>query len=136
MGRDKIERILHREMGAIDEGVEPWLASYSEDAVFHYPGNNPLAGDYRGHGGLREFHDRRSRLFAGADVEFELHDVLASDDHGAQLLAVRAEKGGRSAEWRGVMVCHVRDDRISEAWLLITPQAVVDEFLTAAGTPA
>ena len=123
--------LMRAEADAAAGGDEDrWLSHYTADAVFRYPGSNPLAGEYRGHAGLREWRRKRGEVAAKAHLTAELHDVLGSAEHGVQLYRVTAEKGSRRAEWRGTAVCHVRDGRISDLWVFVDPQSVVDEFLT------
>jgi ketosteroid isomerase-like protein len=114
---------------------ERWLSHYSEDAVFRYPGSNPFAGEYRGHDGLRRWRRTRASVAAKLDrLSAELHDALGSDDHGVQLYTVTAQKGDRSLTWRGAIVCHASDGRITDAWVVIDPMAELDEFLTWAAS--
>jgi hypothetical protein len=54
-----------------------------------------------------------------------------------QLLTVTASAHGESHTWRAVVVMHVRDGKISEAWIHIDDQYALDDFvnsLTDAGT--
>jgi len=115
---------------AAGDDEERWLTHYTPDAVFRYPGDNPLAGEYRGHVGLRRWRRTRGEVAAQAHLSAELHDALGGDEHGVQLYNVTAEKDGRRVAWRGAVVCHARDGKISEAWVVIDPQGAVDEFLT------
>lgn len=73
-----------------------------------------------------------SSTFGGiiSSIERELDDAVANDDHGIELLRVRAErKDGRTHEWQAIWVCHFRDGKISELWGTITDQPALDEFL-------
>src|SRR3972149_2278341 len=122
---------LARSEGAAAAGddEELWLSHYTPDAVFRYPGRNPLAGEYRGYEGLRRWRRTRTEVAAMAHLSAELHDALGSDEHGVQLYTVTAEKDGRSVAWRGAVVCHTRDGKISDAWGGLDPQSVVGGVL-------
>jgi ketosteroid isomerase-like protein len=100
--------------------------------VLHYPGRNPVSGDYRGRDGLEQFVDALKEL--GIDVTRELHDALASKEHGIQLVTVRADRDGNRHQWNGVVVMHFRDAKIVEAWVHIDDQHALDEFLSVGGS--
>jgi ketosteroid isomerase-like protein len=122
------EELLRREAEASATGASLQEEFYTEDHVLHYPGKSTFAGEYRGHEGLAAFGRKISEV--ASSVERELHDALANDEHGVQLLTVRGErKDGRKHEWRAVWVCHFRDGKISESWGHIADQEALDEFL-------
>ena len=117
------------EAWAIRTASEEALGMYTDDAVIHYPGRNPLAGAYVGHDGLREFASRIGELVGDGTIRRELHDALGTDEHAVQLLTVEAEVGARRHAWRAAIVMHVRDGKISEAWVTVEDQYALDEFL-------
>ena len=123
------EELLRREAASTATGASLPEEFYSPDHVLHYPGKSPLAGEYRGHGGLAEFGKKITEV--ASSVERELHDALANDEHGVQLLTVRAaRKDGIKHEWQAVWVCHFKDGKISESWGHIVDQEALDEFLS------
>ena len=84
------EELARRELEALESGdLDAAAALYADDLILHYPGRNPLAGDHRDLDGFLE----RFRSLLGEDgtITRELHDVLGSDDHAVQLIAVEAE---------------------------------------------
>jgi uncharacterized protein len=102
---------------------------FAEDVVWHTPGHNPLSGTYRG----------RTATFGSFALEAELcgdsyrvavHDILANDAHTVALLRATAERGDRRLNQDYVLVFHVRDGQVTEAWEFWTEQAAVDEFWT------
>lgn len=123
------EKLLRREIETLETGSGSLEDFYTEDHVLHYPGNNPLTGEYRGYDGLAEFGRKLGEV--ASSVERDLHDVLANDEHGLQLLTVRAaRKDGRRHEWRVAWVIHFRDGKISETWGHFADQYALDEFLS------
>ncbi len=56
----------------------------------------------------------------------EVHDILATDEHAAALVTVRAERNGAPAEWRSVDLFHVRDGKFSGHWVHEVDQGVGD----------
>lgn len=127
------EELARSEMEAALRGdFEGMLEHYTDDVVLHYPGRNPLSGTHRGKDEIRAWGDKIDELI-GPEGSFKrsLHDILASDDHVIQLLSVEAKRSdGRTANWNAAVVMHVREEKISEAWLNIDDLYTVDEFLS------
>jgi uncharacterized protein len=125
------EELARSEMEAALRGdFEGMLEHYTEDAVLHYPGRNPLSGTYRGKDEIRAWANKFDELLGPeGSLKRTLHDILASDDHGIQLVSVEAKRSnGRSASWNAAVIMHVRGGKISEAWLNIDNPYAVDEF--------
>jgi ketosteroid isomerase-like protein len=121
LARREIELINSGDLAALDQ-------MYADELVFHYPGRNPLAGDYRN---VDEFLTKAQELLGEGTLKRRLHDAFGSEDHAVQLLDVTAEVGDRSHSWRAVIVMHVRDGKFSEVWLHIDDQYALDEFLNS-----
>jgi uncharacterized protein len=120
--------LLHAHIDALARGdVAGAMSFYSDDVIFHYPGRNPLSGDYRGKG---EVLTLLGKVVQQTDGSFrpEVHDILASSDHVAALVTVHASRGGTSAEWQSIDVFHVRDGKLSEHWVHEVDQDLVDRF--------
>ena len=124
------EELARRELQAIESGdMDAAAALYTDDLILHYPGRNPLAGDHRDLDGFLE----RFRSLLGEDgtITRELHDVLGSDDHAVQLLTVTANARGKTHTWQAAVVLHVREGKLSEAWIQVADQYGLDEFLNS-----
>jgi ketosteroid isomerase-like protein len=100
---------------------------FDENIVWHVPGRNQLAGDFRGIPAVLESFGRNFEE-TGGTFKVELHDVLGSDDHAVALATVSAERNGKSLKEPYAHVCHFRDGKLSEAWILDFDQHAVDEF--------
>ena len=70
------------------------------------------------------------RLFelSGGTFRVELHDVVANDQHAVALFIVRAERAGRKLSENTVLESHVRDGKLTEAWIYQADLYAVDEF--------
>jgi uncharacterized protein len=125
--------LARSEMEAALRGdFEGMLEHYTDDVVLHYPGRNPLSGTHRGKDGIRAWGSKIDEIL-GPDGMFKrsLHDILASDDHAIQLISVEAKRSdGRTANWNAAVVMHIREGKISEAWLNIDDLYLVDEFFS------
>ena len=124
--------VLRAHLDALARGDVPAaLSFYSDDVVFHYPGANPLSGEYRGKAAVLELLGRVMAI-TGGRFHPEVHDILASDDHAAALVTVRAERDDRRVEWRSVDLFHLRDGKLSEHWVHEVDQDAVDRFFASA----
>ena len=123
--------LARRELDAVNSGdLETLREIYTEDFVFHFPGRNPLSGDYRGSEDLAEY-ARKVGDIVGEDIHREAHAIVADDEHAVQLLTVRAtRKDGRSYEWNSVVVLHAANGRFSEAWVHVADPYALDDFLS------
>jgi uncharacterized protein len=100
---------------------------FDENVVWHTPGNNPLSGVY----------ENRDAAFASFAKEFELsggtykpviHDVLSTDEHTVALLQATAKRNGKTLDANYVLVFHIRDGRITEAWEAWADEAAWNDF--------
>lgn len=123
-------RLLEAHFAALAMGDVPSAMSfYTDDVVLHYPGDNPLSGDYRGRDAVVGLLARVWEL-TGGTFRPEVHDILASDRHVVALVTVHAEHDGHLAEWRSVDLFHVRAGKLSEHWVHEVDQDLVDRFWT------
>jgi len=129
------EELVRAEAAAWDTGdPEAVVAFYTPQVVCDIRGSGPLAGEYRGHEGIREYYSKCTQQLEALD---ELgggeHDVIANDEHVVRLLEVTGRKGDLEVAWRIITVYHVRDGRLDRVWEHSDPQDVVDAFLTHVG---
>jgi ketosteroid isomerase-like protein len=109
------------DVGTVSELIAP-------DAVWHVGGHHPFSGEYKGR-------DRVLGFFASLiqDTEgtlaFEVHDVLANDDHAIVLVQEKAQRKGRRLNTREVHVYHVDGEgRATEFWEFTEDQVSYDAF--------
>jgi uncharacterized protein len=123
------EELVRRAFDAFANGdVDTLRALIDQDAVWHAPGRNPLAGDHRGVDGILGYFARTMELTDGT-FRSELHDVVANDEHAVSLFAARGQREGRTLDARNVLVTHVRNGKLGETWLFSGDQYAADEFL-------
>jgi ketosteroid isomerase-like protein len=67
---------------------------------------------------------------AGGTASVELHDVLANDDHAANLFTLRGERAGKQLNENVVLIYHFRDGKITEIWTHPTDLYAYDEFFS------
>jgi len=82
------------------------------------PGNNSIAGVYRGTGAVFDYFRRRRDLAAGT-FRMTRRDVLAGEgDRIAALTDGATTIDGMEHRWSTVGLCEVVDKRITACWLL------------------
>jgi uncharacterized protein len=99
----------------------------ADDVTWHFAGRHPFSGDYTGKDTVQDVWSKRRKL-TGGTLTYEVHDVLANDEHVAALLTNKAEREGKTLEWKSVSVYHMKDGQIVEAWDHNDDQHAVDEF--------
>ena len=87
----------------------------TEDVVFHFPGANALAGDYKGKDQALQLLLKVARWTHGSS-RVQLHDVLANEQHGVLMYTVTARHEERQFKYRYIDVYHFRDGQVCEVW--------------------
>jgi len=87
----------------------------SDGCVWHVAGRSQLAGDKKGRKATVEYYGRLAELSAGT-ITVDVHDIFANDEHVVGLHHTSAQRGGKSYETTEVIVFHVSDGRVTEAW--------------------
>jgi uncharacterized protein len=124
------EELLRRGFDAFATGdVDTLRQLFDQDAVWHVPGRSPLSGDHRGLDAILGFLARTMEL-TGGTFRADVHDVVADDEHAVAIYVTRGEREGRTLESRDVLVSHVRNGKLAEAWLLSADLYAVDEFFS------
>jgi ketosteroid isomerase-like protein len=103
---------------------------FTPDVVWHQGGRNQTSGDFRGPDQVIGLF---GKLFTLTDGTFrvEVHDMLASEDHVVVLAKVHAQRGGKTIQHGDYShVCHFRDGKLSEAWIVNVDQYEGDEFFS------
>jgi len=121
---------LHSAQGALYVGgdPEPVRAVLTDDVVWHVPGRNAIAGEYRGVDAVMDYFRRRRDL---AGRTFRLHPgelLLGDGEHVAMLTDGTAVIGGVERSWSTVGLYRLRGERIAACWLLPLDPAAFDEI--------
>jgi uncharacterized protein len=100
---------------------------FADDIVWNAPGNNHLAGTFRG---VDDVIATFVRNFEESNGTFnvELHDILANDTHGVALARASAQKDGKSLSDNYTHVVHFENGKIKESWIFGEHQDQVDAF--------
>jgi ketosteroid isomerase-like protein len=124
------EELVRRGFDAFATGdVDTLRQLFDQDAIWHVPGRSPLSGDHRGLDAILGFLARTMEL-TGGTFRADVHDVVANNEHAVALYVTRGEYEGRTLESRDVLVSHIRNGKLAEAWLLSADLYAVDEFFS------
>jgi len=124
------EDLIRRGYEAFNKGDTQTLREvFDPEIVWHFPGRSDLAGDHGGTDAVLGFFGRTMELTAGT-FRVELHEVVADDQHTVGLHLATGEREGRTLEDREVLVFHVRDNKVVEAWQYLEDQYAYDEFFS------
>jgi ketosteroid isomerase-like protein len=102
-----------------------------ENIVWHVPGSNVLSGDHRGRDDVLAFFAKTVQI---ALPEFEIHDIVASEDHVVAILTItwRRHDNGETFQDHSAQVFHVDGEQALEVWTLVEDEAGFDRFLEGA----
>lgn len=110
--------------------VEGAATNLADDVVYHVSGHGPIAGVYKGRQEVMGLARKQMELTNGTFEITEIHDVVANDDHVVAMIRIRAQRHDRAFDWARVVVFHVENDRVTEAWIVEGDQAGLDRFLS------
>ena len=99
--------------------------AFDDDVTWHAPGTNRFSGQFLGRVAAMQRLDQMRE--AGISTRFDVHDVVANDEHAVALVHLHLEVAdGRRYDQPQVQVAHVRSGRIVEFWTMNQDQAVLD----------
>jgi ketosteroid isomerase-like protein len=122
--------LIRKGYDAFIAGDMEWLNEHiHENIVWHEPGNNFLSGEFRGRENVLAHFAKQVQHFI---PEFDVHDVVANDDHAIAMVSLRARRNDNQQEFEGryVHIFHVdAQSKALESWVFNEDQAAVDAFL-------
>jgi uncharacterized protein len=86
---------------------------FAEDLLWHEPGRNHLAGDYRGREAVYEYFGKLMQATQGS-FHVDLEAVFADDERGVALVVSTASRDGRSITTNDAHIFHLRDGKVVE----------------------
>lgn len=118
--KDHIEKLSGGDLDAA-------IAMYKDDAVLHYPGQGPLARDYRGRDEIRSFFAQVGELTEGSfSADYEA--LFAGNGHEAALASLSAERKGERHEWKAMELIRVEDGQIAHHQIFEDDQYALDRW--------
>jgi uncharacterized protein len=126
----------HPNVGRLRSGYEAYargdLATlqgmFADTITFHFLGHTQLSGAYKGLSQVLGYFERLPEI--GATFMFEVHDLLADDEHGVALLAGTVERTGERVKQKVVHVFNLdADGEVTEWWNFWEDQEAFDDLL-------
>ena len=122
------EELLRRAYEAFGKGdIDTVLGAFDDDIVWHVPGRNTIAGDYKGKAEVTAFFGKILEL-SGGTFKLEVHDVLANDEHVIVLSRLTGERAGKRLDDNAVHTWHVENGKATEFWGVSLDPYADDEF--------
>ena len=127
---------IHPNAAIVREGFERFgqgdvaalLGLFADDAVWHVPGANAMAGDYRGRDEIIGFLRRTAEL-TGGTYRVELLWVVADDEHTVAVYRAQGEReGDRALDIEQALLIELRDGLWSDIRAQPLDQAAFDAF--------
>ena len=100
---------------------------FAEDAIWHVPGSNVMAGTYRGRTEIFRFLARLPKL-TGGTYGSRLIDVLASGERAAGLYRASGEREGRTIDLDQLLLFKIADGLVTEVLALPSDPVTFDAF--------
>jgi len=122
--------LIRKGYDAFAAGDMEWMNEHlDQNIVWHEPGSNVLSGDFKGREAVLAHFASQVQIFV---PDFELHDVVANDDHAIAMVSARATRqdNKETIETRYVHIFHVdAQGRALESWVFNEDQPALDAFL-------
>ena len=124
------EEIGRRAFEAFSAGDRDAISEvYAEDMVYRLGGDSAISGERKGRGAFLDLFDMADEQ--GIETSYDLHDVLANDEHVVLLISAHLEREGKDPlDEPGVCVMHVDGGQVSEVWSFPFNQVAVRELLS------
>ncbi len=124
-------QLMEKVYAAFGSGDVATAGSYwTEDAVHHYPGRNPLSGDHKGLDESIAFANKIFELTEGK-LRMQTLEIGASDTHAFAILDTHYERKGRVLDMPFINVARIEDGKIAEFWTYPEDVYATDEFWNA-----
>jgi ketosteroid isomerase-like protein len=100
----------------------------AEDLLWHEPGRNQLAGDYRGREAVYRYFGNLMEATEGS-FHLDLLAVFADDERGVALVTSAASRGGLSVKVNDAHIFQLRDGKVVEFWNVSADAYAYDELI-------
>ena len=98
----------------------------ADDATWHAFGRTPLSGDFVG---KEAIFGSFARVMEETDsIQQDIHGILADDEHTVALVTGTITRGGKTFVSRQVFVFHIKDGKVTEAFVTQQDPYAADEF--------
>ena len=121
--RRGMQAMNEMDMSKADEEMAVVDAFMADDIVWHEIGRaEPRRGKDELRATMSEFSD--------TTIKYDLHDVIANDEHAIALGTATATRNGKTIEYRTAEIFHIRDGRAVERWAFSDDTAAIVAFFS------
>ncbi len=121
--RRAMQAMNEMDMSKAEEEMAVVDAFMADDIVWHEIGRaEPRRGKDELRASMSEFSD--------TTIKYDLHDVVANDDHAIALGTATATRNGKTLEYRTAEIFHIRDGRATERWAFSDDTAAIIAFFS------
>ena len=100
---------------------------FAEDILWHFAGQNPMSGDYRGSAAVLEFFADLAEQ-TGGTLEIEDQFFMGDGDRTVALFEMRGTRAGKQLRADFCEVCRWEGGKLVEDWGFAYDQHAFDEF--------
>lgn len=72
----------------------------------------------------------KSMADVGADIQYDLHDVLGNDDHVVALGTATAKKGDKTLVYKTAEILHIKNGKVTQRWAFSDDTAAITRFFS------
>ena len=120
--RRAMQAMNEMDMSKADQEMAILDAFMADDIIWHEIGR---AEPRRGKDELRATMTEGPR---DVTIRYDIHDVVANDDHTIALGTATATRDGKTLEYRTAEIFHIRDGRAVERWAFSDDTAAIVAF--------
>ncbi len=102
---------------------------WSSDIVWHVPGNNPVAGDYRGQEAY--FRLLPSRMAPLEEWHFSIQHLMVNGNYVLAWVHIEGKRKGQAIRTPGANLFRFEQGKVAEGWGFVVDQAGLDRFFWA-----
>ena len=119
--RRAMQAMNEMDMSKADEEMAVVDAFMADDIIWHEIGRaEPRRGKDELRATMGEIGD--------VTIKYDLHDVIANDEHAIALGTATATRGGKTLEYRTAEIFHIRDGKAIERWAFSDDTAAIIAF--------
>lgn len=104
-----------------------YLARAFSHASYHVPGNNIVAGTYKGSEAILGLFALTAAETNGT-LTFEFHDIVVGEGHVCVLDRVTGTRKGKTLDQNRVIITHVENGMTTDVWAVLEDEYAFDEF--------
>lgn len=120
--RRAMQAMTETDMSKAEQEMAIVDAFMADDIVWHEIGR---AEPRRGKAELQAAMMEGARDYT---IAFEVHDVIANDEHSVALGTATATRGGKTLVYRTAEIFHIRDGKAVERWAFSDDTAAITAF--------